>query len=311
MGPAAADGEQVPLVDKTRMLLEKAGYQVVFPRNWKASAAASPSPPRATPGRPKPSVGNDRRPAGSQSRRPRPHLLRHQPLHPAPGAGRPRFAPGPVRPGALHPHPPARPPGVHPRTNPSPCTSPAAPSTWAKPGPDRPGAPLHREVVVPEGIHCCGFAGDKGFTTPELNAHSLRSLKDAVQICEEGISTSRTCEIGLTQHGGIDYHGLVYLVDRVTRPGPSEPQAAVPGTDCARTVRGFCSAKSPPLPLGQAQRQAKRQVGRNPDRVSSSLPFPTKCQPWSPRNPSRERSANPHAAHLPRPFEGWPSCPRK
>jgi D-lactate dehydrogenase len=74
-----------------------------------------------------------------------------------------------------------------------------------------------REVVVPEGIHCCGFAGDKGFTTPQLNAHALRSLKDAVQICEEGISTSRTCEIGLSQHGGIDYHGLVYLVDRVTR----------------------------------------------------------------------------------------------
>ena len=32
----------------------------------------------------------------------------------------------------------------------------------------------------------------------------------------DGISTSRTCEIGLSQHGGIDYHGLVYLVDRVT-----------------------------------------------------------------------------------------------
>jgi D-lactate dehydrogenase len=72
------------------------------------------------------------------------------------------------------------------------------------------------EVVIPEGIHCCGFAGDKGFTTPELNAHSLRTLKDAVQHCSEGISTSRTCEIGLSQHGGIDYHGLVYLVDRVT-----------------------------------------------------------------------------------------------
>ena len=73
-----------------------------------------------------------------------------------------------------------------------------------------------QQLVVPEGIHCCGFAGDKGFTTPELNAHALRSLKDAVQICEEGVSTSRTCEIGLSHHAGIDYHGLVYLVDRVT-----------------------------------------------------------------------------------------------
>lgn len=74
------------------------------------------------------------------------------------------------------------------------------------------------QMVVPEGIHCCGFAGDKGFNVPELNAHALRSLKDAVQYCGEGVSTSRTCEIGLSRHGGIDYHGLVYLVDRVTRP---------------------------------------------------------------------------------------------
>ncbi|MDI7110854.1 (Fe-S)-binding protein, partial [Pseudomonas aeruginosa] len=64
-----------------------------------------------------------------------------------------------------------------------------------------------REVVSPEGIHCCGFAGDKGFTTPELNAHSLRRLKDAVQFCEEGVSTSRTCEIGLSEHGGCQYSG--------------------------------------------------------------------------------------------------------
>ncbi|MCJ8169878.1 FAD-binding and (Fe-S)-binding domain-containing protein [Atopomonas sediminilitoris] len=75
-----------------------------------------------------------------------------------------------------------------------------------------------QNVVIPEGIHCCGFAGDKGFTTPELNQHALKRLKNAVQECSEGISTSRTCEIGLSLHGGIDYHGLVYLVDRVTQP---------------------------------------------------------------------------------------------
>ncbi|WXL27789.1 FAD-binding and (Fe-S)-binding domain-containing protein [Ectopseudomonas mendocina] len=73
------------------------------------------------------------------------------------------------------------------------------------------------EVVIPEGIHCCGFAGDKGFTHPELNSHALRSLRSAVQYCVEGISTSRTCEIGLSQHGGIDYHSVVYLLDRVSR----------------------------------------------------------------------------------------------
>lgn len=89
-----------------------------------------------------------------------------------------------------------------------------------------------KQVVVPEGIHCCGFAGDKGFTTPELNSHALRNLNVEVQTCGEGISTSRTCEIGLSQHSGIDYHGLVYLVDRVTRGKPdfqpAPPQADVP-----------------------------------------------------------------------------------
>lgn len=96
-----------------------------------------------------------------------------------------------------------------------------------------------RQVVVPEGIHCCGFAGDKGFTTPELNGHALRSLKDAVQICEEGVSTSRTCEIGLSHHSGIDYHGLVYLVDRVTRPARTEPQEPCPARIAPRLERGF------------------------------------------------------------------------
>jgi D-lactate dehydrogenase len=79
------------------------------------------------------------------------------------------------------------------------------------------------DVVIPEGIHCCGFAGDKGFTQPELNSHALRSLKSAVQHCSEGISTSRTCEIGLSQHGGIDYHGLVYLLDRVSSSKTTAP----------------------------------------------------------------------------------------
>jgi len=44
-----------------------------------------------------------------------------------------------------------------------------------------------------------------------------------VQVCEEGISTSRTCEIGLSQHGSIDYHGLVYLVNRASRSKGASP----------------------------------------------------------------------------------------
>ena len=35
-------------------------------------------------------------------------------------------------------------------------------------------------VIVPEGVGCCGFAGDKGMTHPELNAYALRKLRAQV-----------------------------------------------------------------------------------------------------------------------------------
>ena len=74
-----------------------------------------------------------------------------------------------------------------------------------------------KEVVVPEQITCCGFAGDKGFTTPELNASALETLPGQVQHCDAGYSTSRTCEIGLSEHSGIDYQSIVYLVEQCSR----------------------------------------------------------------------------------------------
>ncbi|MBR9884683.1 MAG: (Fe-S)-binding protein, partial [Oceanospirillales bacterium] len=70
------------------------------------------------------------------------------------------------------------------------------------------------EVVIPEDISCCGFAGDKGFSTPELNASALRHLKRRVDKCAEGFSSSRTCEIGLSHHSGIEYKSIIYLLER-------------------------------------------------------------------------------------------------
>lgn len=54
-------------------------------------------------------------------------------------------------------------------------------------------------VFVPEGIGCCGFAGDRGFSRPELNDWALRSLHGQIaeHHIERGYSNSRTCEIGL------------------------------------------------------------------------------------------------------------------
>ncbi|WP_426414888.1 FAD-binding and (Fe-S)-binding domain-containing protein [Aestuariirhabdus sp. LZHN29] len=76
-----------------------------------------------------------------------------------------------------------------------------------------------KSIFIPENITCCGFAGDKGFSLPELNAAALASLKGQLPAdCREGVSTSRTCEIGLSHHSEIPYHSVVYLLDRVSKP---------------------------------------------------------------------------------------------
>lgn len=72
-------------------------------------------------------------------------------------------------------------------------------------------------VVVPKGINCCGFSGDKGFHRPELNASALAGLREQIADCDEGYSVSRTCEIGLTLHGGKTYRNILYLVEEASR----------------------------------------------------------------------------------------------
>jgi hypothetical protein len=50
--------------------------------------------------------------------------------------------------------------------------------------------------------------------TVELNAHALRTLPGSLPAgCTAGYSTSRTCEIGLSEHAGVHYRSIVYLVD--------------------------------------------------------------------------------------------------
>ena len=219
MGPAARDQEQEPLLDKTRSLLEKAGYQVIFPEQLNDLCCGQPFASKGY---------------AEQGERKRQEMLDAllkasrgglDPIYCDTSPCTLRLVQGltdqrldmydPVR--FIRTHlldkldfvPQDKPIAVHVT-----CSTQHLGEAQALIDIARRCA---KEVVVPEGIHCCGFAGDKGFTTPELNEHALRSLKNAVQICEEGISTSRTCEIGLSRHGEIDYHGLVYLVDRVTR----------------------------------------------------------------------------------------------
>ncbi|ALI00576.1 glycolate oxidase subunit GlcD [Pseudomonas sp. FW306-02-F02-AA] len=219
MGPAAGDKEQMSLYDKTRGLLEKAGYQVVSPDNQDNLCCGQPFASKGY---------------AEQAEHKRQELIGAL-LHASRGGLDPIYCDtspctlrlvqdlGDVR---LDLYDPVRFIRTHliDRLDFTPQEAPIAVHVTCSTqhlGESQALIDLARRcsknVVIPEGIHCCGFAGDKGFTTPELNAHSLRTLKDAVQHCSEGISTSRTCEIGLSQHGGIDYHGLVYLVDRVTQ----------------------------------------------------------------------------------------------
>lgn len=74
-----------------------------------------------------------------------------------------------------------------------------------------------KTVVIPAKVGCCGFAGDRGFNFPELNASALAELKPSLPPeTAAGYSNNRTCEIGLSYHAGIDYQSIIYLVDHCT-----------------------------------------------------------------------------------------------
>lgn len=77
--------------------------------------------------------------------------------------------------------------------------------------------------VVPSGIPCCGMAGDRGMRYPELTGAALQHLNLPAN-CSDGYSTSRTCEMSLSNHSGVNFRGLVYLIDEATTP--KRPAAA-------------------------------------------------------------------------------------
>jgi D-lactate dehydrogenase len=68
------------------------------------------------------------------------------------------------------------------------------------------------ELVFPEGVKCCGFAGDKGFTIPELNQSSLSNLATQINNCEIGVTFNRNCQIGLSYHGQVEYISFIELI---------------------------------------------------------------------------------------------------
>ena len=78
------------------------------------------------------------------------------------------------------------------------------------------------QVITVDEVLCCGFAGDKGFNRPELNAHALRHLKPALPTgCDAGYSSSRTCEIGLSEYARMPYRSFIQLVDACASADPA------------------------------------------------------------------------------------------
>ena len=74
------------------------------------------------------------------------------------------------------------------------------------------------QIIEPVGVTCCGFGGDRGFVVPELNAHALRKLHEGLPAsCCEGVSTNRTCEIGLSAESGRPYRSVAYLLEECSR----------------------------------------------------------------------------------------------
>jgi D-lactate dehydrogenase len=74
-------------------------------------------------------------------------------------------------------------------------------------------------IIEPAGVTCCGFAGDRGFVVPELNQHALRHIHEELTPgCACGVSTNRTCEIGLTAETGRNYQSIAYLLEKCSRP---------------------------------------------------------------------------------------------
>ncbi|HEX2097404.1 MAG TPA: FAD-binding and (Fe-S)-binding domain-containing protein [Solirubrobacterales bacterium] len=81
-------------------------------------------------------------------------------------------------------------------------------------------AKLADDVYVPPSATCCGFAGDKGITHPELTAAATRPQAEelARHRFDARLSSNRTCEIGLSRATGERYESFVFLLEELTRP---------------------------------------------------------------------------------------------
>ncbi len=80
---------------------------------------------------------------------------------------------------------------------------------------------LADEVYVAPSATCCGFAGDRGISRPELTAAATRdqAAELAGRDFDAHLSSNRTCEIGLSRATGEPYESFAFLLEELTRSG--------------------------------------------------------------------------------------------
>ncbi len=80
---------------------------------------------------------------------------------------------------------------------------------------------LAEDVYVAPSATCCGFAGDRGISHPELTAAATRPQAEELsgRRFDAHLSSNRTCEIGLSRATGQPYESVVLLLERLTRSG--------------------------------------------------------------------------------------------
>ena len=80
---------------------------------------------------------------------------------------------------------------------------------------------LAEQVYVAPSATCCGFAGDRGISHPELTESATRDQAEelAGRTFDAHLSNNRTCEIGLSRATGARYESFLFLLEELTRSG--------------------------------------------------------------------------------------------
>lgn len=85
---------------------------------------------------------------------------------------------------------------------------------------------LADDVYIAPSATCCGFAGDRGISHPELTAHATRPQAEELEgrHFDAYLSSNRTCEIAMERATGAPYESVLSLLERLTRTSPTSTQ---------------------------------------------------------------------------------------